>query len=268
MQNNTVLQNSISYNKALNTWFEELALPVAPACNMMCNFCSKDSDCICNGNSPEYLSKSMTPKQAVDWALSQTNRNKRIKVIKICGPGEPLCNTQTFEVLRRLNIELPEHIYAISTNGLLLEEKVGELARLNVKIVSVAMNAVYIDTMLKLYSRIIKGSSVIVKSQEMADAILGSQIQGMKLCIGMGINVKINAIYFPGINYEDIIAIAKKCRDIGVKSISIISSYPNGKFIRTVMPSIGELAALQQELSKIVRDVEIKSFIPANAGTD
>jgi MoaA/NifB/PqqE/SkfB family radical SAM enzyme len=30
--------------EAMGAWFEELVLPVAPACNIMCNFCSRDCD--------------------------------------------------------------------------------------------------------------------------------------------------------------------------------------------------------------------------------
>lgn len=250
-------------SKMLETWFEELALPVAPACNMMCNFCSKDCDCICNGNSPEYLSKPMTPKQAVNWAVSSALRNKRIKIIRISGPGEPLCNSQTFEVLKRLNIEMPDGIYSVYTNGLQLDEKADELARLNVKIVTVSVNAVYPSTIMKLYSRLIKNGNVIMKSANMASSLIESQMDGIRKCLANGIPVKVSSIYFPGINKDDIVALAHRCKEMGINSMTLLSCYPNGKFIRAAVPSISELVSLQHELLRIIRNVEIKSFIPS-----
>ncbi len=253
-------------DEAVNAWFEELVLPVAPSCNMMCNFCSKDSDCICNGNSPEYLSKVMTPRQAVNWAIATVNKNSRIKVIRISGPGEPLCNTHTFEVLRRLNEELPDYIYSISTNGLLLDEKVNELVRMNVKIVNVSLNAVTTDTGLKLYSRIIKNNEIIVNSDQMAEIIFESTVKGIKKCVENGIKVKVNTVYFPGINNMDLMSIASKCKELGVRSLCIISSSPRGKFSGLRTPNLLEMMGLKEELSRILKKVEIKSFNPSVGG--
>ncbi|MCX7708942.1 MAG: radical SAM protein [Clostridia bacterium] len=263
MYNSLAVKNSDLESKMLSTWFDEITLPVAPACNMMCNFCSKDCDCICNGNSPECLSKPMTPKQAVNWAQTSANKNKRLKIIKISGPGEPLCNSQTFEVLRRLNLEMPDSIYSLYTNGLQLDEKADELARLNVRSVTVSVNAIYPSTIMKLYSRLIKNSSVVMKSPQMASILVESQFKGIKKCMDHGIAVKVSSIYFPGINEDDIPAIAYRCREMGIYAMTLLSCYPNGKFVRAAVPSISELVSLQHELSKIVKEVEIKSFIPS-----
>lgn len=262
MQNTLMKSNVLLGSKAFHVWFEELALPVAPSCNMMCNFCSKESDCICNGNNPDSLSKPMTPRQAVNWAVASVNKNKKIKVIRISGPGEPLFNNHTFEVLRRLNTELPEYTYSISTNGLQLDEKVEELEKLNVKEVNVSLNSIYNDTAQKLYSRIVKKNQIVAHSAEMAEILLNSQIEGIKHCVKSGIIVNINTIYFPGINHDDIYTIALKCKEWGVNSMCIISCYPNGKFQKQQIPSLAELVHLKQELSRVLQRIEIKSFIP------
>ncbi len=260
MLESLIKTNNVYLNhKMLNSWYEKLDLSVAPACNMMCNFCTKSSSCICNGNNPEYLSRSMTPRQAVNWALASAKRNRRIKILKISGPGEPLFNNQTFEVLKRLNVEMPEHIYCINTNGLLLEEKVNMLANLNVKMVEVSMNAYYSETVRKLYSRVINDKGFFSTSA-IADEMIKSQINGIKLSKALGIDVRLNIIYFPGINDEDIAVIASKCREWKIKSITLISCCPNGKMAGLRAPSIEELSILQHKLSLLVDEVEIKSF--------
>ncbi|MDP4182337.1 MAG: radical SAM protein [Bacillota bacterium] len=248
-------------DETLNAWFEELSLPVAPTCNMMCNFCSKEKDCINNGNSPEYLSRAMTPRQAVNWAIASVRRNNRIKIIRISGPGEPLCNNQTFEVLKRLNYEMPEYIYSISTNGLLLDEKVEELKGLNVQRVNVSVNAVTKEALMKLYSRVITGREIVVNSEEMADRIIRGQFNGIKRCIENGISVKVSTLCFMGINDKELLTIASRCKELGVKSMSLVTFNPRGKLRGLRTPNLMELAGIREELSKVIKRVEIKSFI-------
>ncbi|MCX8131560.1 MAG: radical SAM protein [Clostridia bacterium] len=247
-------------SRLITAWFEELALPVAPACNMMCNFCSRDSDCICNANNPSVLSRVMTPRQAVNWAVSCANKNKSIKVIKISGPGEPLFNKQTFEVLKRLNVHLPNHIFSISTNGLLLKERIDDLLRLNVGMVEVSLNSIYPESSYKLYSRLIKDERIINDKAKIADTLRESQIEGIKLCIKNGIEVKINTIFFPDINRDDIFNISELCRELGVKSMRLIPALPNGKLKAVHTPSLTEMTMLCELFSKKVSIVEIKTF--------
>jgi nitrogen fixation protein NifB len=259
---NSQVNEKVSYNvKTFNAWFEGMSIPVAPACNMMCNFCSKDSDCVCNGNSPQYISKPMTPRQGVNFAINSTNKNHRIKILKICGPGEPLFNHQTFEVLRRLNNELPDFIYSISTNGLLLKEKAEELLKLNVKLVEVSINAAFNNSSEKLYSRILRGDKIISGFPMLSEDLLSAQIEGIRACVEKGIAVKVNSIYFPGINEKDLYFIAELINKIGVRAMCIISCIANGKLRGLRTPTMSELSAIQQEIAKILRDVEVKSFI-------
>ncbi len=61
------------------------------------------------------------------------DRNENITVIGIAGPGDPLANEATFEVLGAINREFPEIILCVSTNGLLLPEKLDDLLRSGVR---------------------------------------------------------------------------------------------------------------------------------------
>lgn len=260
MMNHAVKQGACVKERIMNAWFEELVLPVAPACNMMCNFCSKDSDCISNANNPGVLTRVMTPRQAVGWAVSCAKKNKRIKVIRISGPGEPLFNRQTFEVLKRLNAELPGYIYGVSTNGLLLKEKIDDLVRLNVKMVEVSINSLYAETSGRLYSRIIKDDRIITDRGSISETLLDSQIEGIKACRKNGIEVRVNTVCLLSINGTDVINIGNLCRELGVESLRLISSSPDGKLKGVRIPDMSEMSMFYETLSKSMQNVEIKSF--------
>lgn len=64
-----------------------------------------------------------------------------LKVVGVAGPGESLYNEATFEAFELINEEYPGLIKCISTNGLLLEEKVDELVAIGVRTVTVTVNA-------------------------------------------------------------------------------------------------------------------------------
>lgn len=253
---------SIPDYRLIGRWFDELQLYVAPSCNMLCNFCSRGSDCICNGNNPTGLSRPMTPRQAVNWAAMSVAKDNRIKIIKISGPGEPLFNPQTFEVLRRLGSRLPECIKAVSTNGLLLEEKAEELAQLDVKMVDISINAVSYEVMTRLYSKIVLTGNVLAGSQEMARILLEAQLAGLRKCLGYGMAVKINSVYFPGINDEEIPKIAKECMKIGEVSMCIISGFPGGKLTKLRQPTVAEMNDLRNRMGRFVPDIQLKTFYP------
>jgi nitrogen fixation protein NifB len=247
--------------KSINKWFDEMQLYVAPSCNMLCNFCSRSSDCSLNGNNPVYLSRAMTPSQAVNWAISAVTRDHRIRVIKISGPGEPLCNHQTFEVFKRLQPRLQDYIFGISTNGLLLEEKLEKLLQLDVSMVDLSINAVTPNIISKLYSKLILNENVISEPDKVVKILQERQMSALEICRKYKLTTKINTLYFPGINDNDIVQIAEMCRDYGVSSMCLISGYPGGKFAGIQIPSVEEMMGLQKRISSIIQDVRMKTYI-------
>ena len=65
-----------------------------------------------------------------------------IKVVGIAGPGDPLANEETFETLKRLHEKYPNVIKCISTNGLLLPDKIDLLQKYDVGNITVTLNAI------------------------------------------------------------------------------------------------------------------------------
>lgn len=106
-------------------------LPVAPACNIACNYCSRKFDCV-NECRSGVTSEILSPEQALAKFRKVRESVKNLKVIGIAGPGDALANfpavSRTFELIREEN---PDITFCLSTNGLYLPDFADELAFLD-----------------------------------------------------------------------------------------------------------------------------------------
>ena len=98
--------------------FGRCHVPVAPKCNIQCNYCIRDFDCV-NESRPGVTSRVLSPEEALDLVRKVMKEHPYVKVVGIAGPGEPLANPETFEALRLIHTEFPRLIMCISTNGLM-----------------------------------------------------------------------------------------------------------------------------------------------------
>ena len=63
IQGQSFLQNHPCYNKAASANWGRLHLPVAPNCNIQCNYCNRKYDCA-NENRPGVTQHVYTPQEA------------------------------------------------------------------------------------------------------------------------------------------------------------------------------------------------------------
>jgi MoaA/NifB/PqqE/SkfB family radical SAM enzyme len=94
----------------------------------------------------------LSPEESIEMVRRALEKFTYIKVLGIAGPGEPLYNDETFETLRLAKTEFPNLIKCISTNGLLLPEKIDLLEKYDVGNVTVTWNALDAATGGKIYS--------------------------------------------------------------------------------------------------------------------
>jgi nitrogen fixation protein NifB len=106
-------------------------LPVAPKCNIMCNFCNRKYDCVSESR-PGVTSAVLSPEQAVAYMDKVLEKEPRITVCGIAGPGDPLANPETMRTIRLLKEKYPQMLFCLSTNGLALPAHAAELAELGV----------------------------------------------------------------------------------------------------------------------------------------
>jgi nitrogen fixation protein NifB len=183
-------------------------LPVATACNIECRFCSRTFDHP-ETASGERKNTLLGPDEAVDRVRRLVAGKRQVKGVVISGPGESLANAATYVVLRKINWEFPDIPLAISTNGLLLRDRVEQIIADGVRTVAVTMNAFSSETARKVYSRILyKGRRYLI--DDSAEFLLKNQWQGLMLAVEAGLSVVVNSVVIPGVNENDIPLIAEQ----------------------------------------------------------
>ena len=82
-------------------------LPVAPKCNIMCDYCNRKYDCV-NESRPGVTSAVLKPKQAMAYLEKVLGAEPRITVAGIAGPGDPFANPrETLETIRLIRRRFP-----------------------------------------------------------------------------------------------------------------------------------------------------------------
>ena len=241
------------YSKKASHTFGRCHLPVAPDCNIQCNYCVRDFDCV-NESRPGVTSKVLTPEESLDLVRRVVKEFPYVKVIGIAGPGEPLANPETFEALRLVHGEFPHLIMCLSTNGLLLPESIEELAKNDVGNVTVTLSAIDPAIGEKIYSWVeYKGKKYY--GREAAELLLSQQLKGIEMAIEKKMLVKINTVYIPGINDEHIPEIAKKVGEMGAYTFNVIPLIPLYKFADITPPTPKEKREMQDRCAPYIKQM-------------
>ena len=233
--------------------FGRCHIPVAPKCNIQCNYCIRDFDCV-NESRPGVTTRVLSAREAADMVRKVMEKYQYIKVIGIAGPGEPLANEETFEALRILHEEFPHVIKCISTNGLLLPEKIDLLEKYGVGNITVTLNAIDPEIGAKIYQFVEYGGKRYT-GLEGARLLLEKQMEGIEMAIAKKMIVKINTVYIPGINEDHIPEIAKKVGEMGVYTFNVIPLIPQYKFADIAPPTPEMKRKMQDTCAPFVRQM-------------
>ncbi|MHA1376980.1 MAG: radical SAM protein [Candidatus Helarchaeota archaeon] len=213
-------------------------LPVAPICNIQCNYCKRDLNK--SENRPGVSASILTPQESIELLRETLKKMKKIKVVGIAGPGEPLANPQTFETFKLVHEEFPDLLLCVASNGLLLPEKNKLLKEYGVQTVTVTINAVTPETGSKIYSYVIYNGKKYT-GVEGAKILIEKQFKGVKLTAEADMLVKINTVLIPQININEIEQISLKACENGAILHNIIPLIPIYKFENTPPPTPEEL---------------------------
>lgn len=233
--------------------FGRMHLAVAPKCNIQCNYCVRDFDCV-NETRPGVTSKVLTPEEALVRVDEVLERFHYIKVVAVAGPGEPLFNEETFETFRLVGEKYPNTMLCVSSNGLLLSDKIEELDQLDVNTITVTMSAV--DPMIgkEIYEYVIHEGKKYT-GLEAAQILLENQLKGIEEAVKLKKIVKVNTVLIPTINDEHVVEIAKKIKELGVYMHNVMPLIPQYRFAHIRPPTPVEKREIQNELGKIVRQM-------------
>jgi len=238
------------FSKEAHHKFGRIHLPVAPACNIQCKYCVRRYDCA-NESRPGITSKVMTPNEAVERVRLLMERNDRITVIGIAGPGDPLVNDTTFEVLGAINREFPELTLCVSTNGLLLTDRLEDLMSCGVRSLTITMNAVTPETAEKIYAWVSYGGRKYT-GKEAAEFLVCNQARGLRNAIDAGFMVKVNSVFIPGVNNTELPLVAWLAGMRGADIMNVLPLIPQAEFADLKRPPREMVDKMRDECTKYI----------------
>ncbi len=219
------LEKHPCFSKEAKGKYARVHLPVAPKCNIQCNYCRRDNDCV-NESRPGVTSKVLSPEQALAYVIKLKEKMPHLSVIGIAGPGDPFANpVETMTTLRLIRNQFPEMILCLSSNGLNVTPYVDELAELKVSHVTITMNGLDPEITKNIYKwvRFEKRGYI---GQEAARLLLQKQLEAIRMLKMYGITVKVNTIIIPGINDHLAGEIARTVKALGADLMNAIPLYP------------------------------------------
>jgi len=225
--------------------FARMHLPVAPYCNINCNYCNRKFDCV-NESRPGVTSEILTPQAAKKKFDRVSEKVGELSVVGIAGPGDALAdweNTrQTIGLIRKEN---PQIVFCLSTNGLLLPEYAQEIVELGVTHVTVTVNCLDPAIGAKIYKHInFKGQHY--EGEAGVKILIENQLAGIQKLTSQGTIVKINIVMLKGINDHHIPEVVKKMKELGVYITNIMPLIPAPgsvfeNFPQTTMKDVNEM---------------------------
>jgi nitrogen fixation protein NifB len=180
----------------------------------------------------------LTPIQALGYLEKIIEKEPRIAVAGIAGPGDPMANPmETLETLRLIRRKYPEMLLCLASNGLDLSSYIDDLDEIGVSHVTVTVNAVDPEIGQRITSWVRDGK-VIYRGRRGAQILLKRQIV-----------VKVNTIIVPGINDSHVGEVAGKMAELGVDVLNCMPMYPNAGTPFEDVPEPGEpqMAAIRAE---------------------
>jgi len=228
-------------------------LAVAPRCNIKCGYCTRRHDCA-NESRPGVTSRLLTPAEAfqkVRETMASPVLGPIIKVIGIAGPGDPLFNEETFETFRLIDAEYPELMKCMSTNGLLLPDKMHILKEIGLHSLTVTLNCLDPRVGAQIYSYIHYDGKTYT-GEEGAAILVRNQLEGIRMAAELDMTIKVNTVCIPGINENEIPAIADKVKSLGAYVMNIMPLIPQADFADLLPPTPARLEALRAANERVI----------------
>lgn len=239
------------FNDASRGRFARIHLPVAPDCNIQCNFCRRQYDCA-NESRPGVTSALLSPRQAILYLNSVLKKDPRIAVVGIAGPGDPFATPErTLETLHLVREQHPEMLLCVASNGLAVAPYAEDLAALDVSHVTLTVNAVDPAIGANIYAWV-RDRKRVYRGLTGAQLLWERQAEAIRVLKHHGLTVKINTIIVPGVNDEHVVEIARQVAGLGADVANCVPLYPvaGTEFANVPSPSHDKVDAIRAEVAK------------------
>lgn len=216
--------------------FARMHLPVAPKCNIRCNYCDRKNDCP-NENRPGVTSALLSPEQALEYVRRVSADDPSLTVVGIAGPGDPFATPDlTLRTLRLVREEFPEMLLCVASNGLGVPPHAKELGDLRVGHVTITINAVDPAVGEGIYHWVRDGQEM-VRGRKGAALLLERQLASVDALVANGVAVKVNCIVVPGVNDHHVVEVAK---ELARRGASVFNALPLKPVLGTPFATIDE----------------------------
>ena len=226
-------------------------LPVAPACNINCNYCLRKHDCP-NESRPGVTAALLSPAEALQRFMEARVKFPGLAVAGIAGPGDALADfARTESTLRMIRACDPDITFCLSTNGLMLPVHASRLLELGVSHVTVTINAVDPAIGAKVHS-FVDFMGERYEGERAAAVLLANQLSGLKTLTDNGVVCKVNIVMLKGVNDGHIESVVARVRDLGASLTNIMPLIPvrGSAFAHLPPVSNRELTAMRKACEK------------------
>lgn len=245
------------FNEEAKGKYGRVHLPVAPNCNVQCNYCNRKFDCV-NESRPGVSSAILAPSQATEYMRMITNRGTEIAVVGIAGPGDPFANpVETFETIKQVRTQFPDMLFCLSSNGIDVAQHINKIIETGVTHVTITMNAIEPEIAAQIYAWV-RFNKKIYRGLEAGKLVIERQTEAIKLLKQHNITVKINTIILPGINEHHIVEVAKYVSSLGADLMNCIPVHPNKDtaFEDIEEPSKQMVHDIQKQISEYIKPMK------------
>lgn len=205
--------------------YARMHLPVAPACNISCNYCNRKYDCV-NESRPGVTSELLSPEASLVKFMRVKEEIPQLTVVGIAGPGDALANWEPVKnSIELIKAESPDTIFCLSTNGLMLPHFGREIIELGIKHVTVTVNCLEPAIGAKIYHHV-NYQGKYFAGEVGAELLIHNQLAGIKLLADNGILVKVNVVMIKDINHNHIPEVVKKVKSLGALMTNIMPLIP------------------------------------------
>lgn len=182
---------------------QRIHVPLARKCTMGCIYCRYHIDSNITENTIRPGSARCvvsTYTEIFNYLTEKLAEHEKCKIIGVSGPGDPLENLYSLKILYDILEQFyPECTLCICTNGskfISVQETIVAFSK-KLQYLTITINTLRPNTAVKLYSSI----SNIVEAEE----LFKNQIYAIDYMKSLGKKVKINTVYIPGINCDEIV---------------------------------------------------------------
>jgi len=147
--------------------------------------------------------------------------------------------------------QYPGVLKCISTNGLLLEDRLPQLLEVGIRALTVTVNAPGSSIGKDIYSWV-KYQGTIYRGEEAAALLITKQFSGIRKVLDAGLSVKVNVVLIPDVNDRHLAKLALRLMEAGVRLMNIMPLIPSGRMKNYRAPTCDELRKFRQDCEEII----------------